>query len=243
MNPIRVLSIDFWNTLYELPGTSALRDEIRGDLLRRFAKFVKVHDPEVPRTLFRVADGFIKERWGRGLSSTDEDVLAHLLRHFDGLAEDQASMFLERIDDIHRTVLKPVPVLGAVQFLRWASARFPVYLISDTYTIRGRVIDGVLEDDGLLATLKSRLYSDVIGVEKPNTRAIEIILANERVPATHLLHIGDLETRDVEMSRRAGCQSVLINGCSSKVQDEKTAAVYRCSTFRELQRWMEARGC
>jgi FMN phosphatase YigB (HAD superfamily) len=204
-----------------------------------------VFDSSVPERFFQVVDSFIKGRWHKGLASSSEEIVSHVAGEFDGrCSATQARLLLDAVDEIYLSVLRPTIVDGADEFLRWASSRVPVYLISDTYTIRGRLLDRVLEGDGLRQYLKACFYSDELGVEKPNPEAVNRVLTIENIPSAELLHIGDLAERDAEMSRRANTQCILVDRARTNMTlsgTEHLRGVVTCCSFHEIQRLIDGR--
>ena len=125
-----------------------------------------------------------------------------------------------------------------MEFVRWAAARLPVYLISDTYTVRSHVIDQILRSDGLIDLFRERLYSDVIGVQKPSPEAVAHILTATGLPANALVHIGDLLDRDAEMARKAGCFCILLQDTDqgrAGAADLGEHVLATCPSFRDVQ--------
>ena len=149
-----------------------------------------------------------------------------------------AESLLDLVADIYATELKPELASGAEQFIGWAADRWPLYLISDTYTLTSSVLDRILSTDGLLTKFADRFYSDKLGCEKPSTLAITSVAARESVPAQAIVHIGDLEERDAELARRAGCRCILLQQrkpepLSASVDGRSVIAV--CRSFHEVR--------
>src|ERR1051325_8085463 len=166
--PIAALSSDFWDTLYRHVGTVEYRRHIRDGRLgsyleqRGYGNYARLGG-----SFFGVLDRHIKDEWKLGYAPNLDRIVGHVSQELQ-LGSDVASKLvtelLEEVDEIYASDLKPEPIPGAADFLQWASSKWPTYLICDTYTLGGVLLDRVLEADGLLPYLAGRYYSDQLGV-------------------------------------------------------------------------------
>lgn len=81
-------------------------------------------------------------------------------------------------------------------------------LICDTGFTPGRVVRQLLDRTGLLEFLEVTIFSDEIGVPKPDRRAFQAALDALGVEATGAVHIGDLRRSDVAGAKNARMGSV-----------------------------------
>ncbi|MBS1104932.1 MAG: HAD-superfamily hydrolase, subfamily variant 1 [Deltaproteobacteria bacterium] len=102
-----------------------------------------------------------------------------------------------------------VPLEGAVETVAaLARAGVPAALICDTGLTPGRVVRKHLARVGLLDGLRAQLFSDEVGVPKPDARIFRAALAALGVAARGAVHVGDLLRTDVAGARNVGMQSV-----------------------------------
>ena len=93
--------------------------------------------------------------------------------------------------------------------------------------------------DNLLDLFKFRFYSDIIGLQKPNTFAINKIRTQEKIDNDQIIHIGDLLNKDYELSRKSGCYFILLdhykkyNSSEINLRDEQFLGI--CHSYTELE--------
>lgn len=238
---MRVLTLDFWNTLYHHRGSPKYQAEVRATKLLEYCDARGITDAQtVATTFFDVLDRFVRDCWDKKVCSMPDAILHHAITHYENkLSQEAALELMALIKHIYMTALKPELFTGAAEFVQWAKTRFRIYLISDTYVIRGETLDALLRADNLRDAFQACFYSDVVGVEKPNTAAIERIRATTQVGVGDIIHIGDHLERDYELARRAGCRFIhLCHDSHAQIPDVELAPqvfIARCYSFRELQ--------
>ncbi|MEN8182487.1 MAG: HAD-IA family hydrolase [Myxococcota bacterium] len=89
-------------------------------------------------------------------------------------------------------------------------ARIPCALVCDTGLTPGHVVRRHLDHQGLLNGLAVQVFSDEVGVPKPDPRAFRAALEPLGVPPERALHVGDLRRTDVAGARGLGMTSVRI---------------------------------
>jgi FMN phosphatase YigB (HAD superfamily) len=149
---------------------------------------------------------------------------------------------LESLYAIYTSELKPGINIGAKEFLLWASQFWKLFIISDTYTLPGSILDRILQIDGICDIFAGRYYSDQLGVEKPNTMAIEKIICEANVRPEFIIHIGDLISKDYELCRRTGAKFILFaDDKNNQREDSLSPTIYigKCKNFQDLLQFME----
>lgn len=238
---MRVLTLDFWNTLYHHRGSLNYQADVRGIKLLEYCKAQGIPDAQtIATTFFEVLDRFVRDCWDKNVCPMPDAVLHHAITHYENKLTPEAALdLMALIKDIYMTALKPELFAGAVEFVQWAKTRFPCYLISDTYVVRGETLDALLRADNLRDAFQECFYSDVLGVEKPNTAAIERVRTAEQVEVGDIIHVGDHLERDYELARRAGCRFIHLWHDSReqppRAQLEPQVFIARCYSFSELQ--------
>lgn len=217
----RVVTIDFWNTLYFQAGTAATRSAAE---TRRLAAALELHGfghkKEIADRFLAFVDGHIKSVWERGYVPTVENALDEAGEEF-GVSRQLVRILLHELYDLYVTDLKPEPAEGAPEFLRWVSSRWPLYLISDTFTLSGSVLDRVLRRDGLFDLFRGRYYSDEVGCKKIDPQAMRAVIERENVRPSQIVHIGDLPESDGVLAERVGCRFILLGRDREASRDEE----------------------
>lgn len=113
-----------------------------------------------------------------------------------------------------------VPLDGAVETVSaLARAGVPQALICDTGLTPGRVVREHLARLGLLGGLRAQLFSDEVGVPKPDARIFRAALGALGIEAAGAVHVGDLLRTDVAGARGVGMHSVRLRA----VHDDPSA--------------------
>ncbi|GAB2701906.1 hypothetical protein GCM10027037_29220 [Mucilaginibacter koreensis] len=89
-------------------------------------------------------------------------------------------------------------------------------LLSNTGFIRGEILRQVLQQLDIAPYLNFQLYSDEVGLSKPNPKFFEMLLqgaaqCNKKALPANIIHVGDNKNADIEGALKAGIQSRLIN--------------------------------
>jgi putative hydrolase of the HAD superfamily len=102
---------------------------------------------------------------------------------------------------------------------RLAAAGVAMALICDTGLTPGSVVRTHLEREGLLAHLDATLFSDEVGVPKPDPRIFQAALDALEIPAGDTTHVGDLRRTDVAGARALAMGSVRISATHDDASD------------------------
>jgi putative hydrolase of the HAD superfamily len=208
MKPVRAITFDFWSTLFRI-ANSPPRQKIRidaltdatgtshgraADALREVSRVFMRHHIEEQRTLqphdaVRVAGDFL------GVPVPPEKV--------DSVAEAFGTAIL-----MH----SPVPIDGALDAVRAAAEHVPVGLVSDTGLSPGSSLKELLRRNGFLEYFKVLVFSDEVGVAKPQRPMFETAARAMGVAPSELFHLGDLEITDIAGARNVGASAALFAG-------------------------------
>jgi putative hydrolase of the HAD superfamily len=97
-----------------------------------------------------------------------------------------------------------------LQLLAGAGVR--TALICDTGLTPGRVVRRHLDALGLLPHLEAQVFSDEVGVPKPDPRVFHRALELLDAEPARAVHVGDLLRTDVAGARAVGMRSVRLRG-------------------------------
>ncbi len=131
------------------------------------------------------------------------------------------------------------PVKGAEEVLSQLRAKgLRLVLICDVAITSGRTIRSLLGSAGLFGYLDEAVFSDEVGVPKPDPRIFEEALGRLNMAGSEGLHVGDLRSTDVAGARQVGMTTVRFRG----VQDddsEGAEADFVMDDLRELVRLLD----
>ncbi len=230
------VTFDCWNTLL------VEADWQRAHALRVAALAHAAHEAGRSTTAREAGDAFDTAwqrhmaLWEQGVVSGAREVALWALAEL-GLNEPHPALehLVESYQEASHT--SRVTALDGARELLEALGRAGVRraLVCDTGLTPGRVVRQHLERLGLLDWLEVQIFSDEIGVPKPDARAFRAALDGLEVAAPRALHVGDLRRTDVAGARGVGMGSVRIRA----PHDDDSAlpeADYVVSSHAELQR-------
>jgi putative hydrolase of the HAD superfamily len=212
---IRAVTFDLWNTLFSDRDYSDHRVGYVSDVLRTL---------NVERSPHEIREAYISAAdLGRSISATgdhrhftNQERLGHILGHLDvELPEDARSSLIGRFEN---AIWENPPALkeGASETLVVLHDRFAIGMISDTGVTSGRVIRRVLDELGVLEFFSTTIFSDEVGLCKPNGLVFERALKKLEVNPSEAVHVGDLLRTDVAGAKGAGMMAVWIRGESDQ---------------------------
>ena len=212
--PVRVISVDFWNTLVVAATGSPEREAIRMRRLSAACDSIRCSRPDDHiRSAYRHAQERFNEEWlgERRTPSTDRFVRWI----WDTLDIQVTGREHDHTVDCFRNVLLDHPpglAPGVETTLRHLADRYPLVIISDTMVSPGRTIRNLLELQGLLDLFSGFVFSDETGFAKPDRRAFEAAAAVAGATTRELMHVGDLKPTDIAGARESGARAVLFTG-------------------------------
>ena len=210
MKPLAAVTFDCWNTLlvdHALDAARALR--VAALIEAAGTKGVQLDDARA-LTVIRAAHMRHVELWSRGIGTGALEMAGWSLEAI-GIAD--ASLVPElghRFEEagLAGSVAALPGARDALETLRGRGLR--TALICDTGFSGGRVIRQFLARVGLLELLEVQIFSNEVGVPKPDRRMFDAALAPLGVAAEAAVHVGDLKRTDVHGGRSAGMGTVRI---------------------------------
>lgn len=209
---IKAITFDFWCTLFRdangearqtirvnaLAEASGESRERAAEALTHSAREFQRHHANEQRTLdpkdaVRIAGEYLGVDLQNGAADQLEHVFATAILHYS-----------------------PVPIAGALRAVRAAAAQYPVGIISDSGLSPGFSLRRLLDRYGFTGYFGVTVFSDEIGVSKPQRRMFEKAAEGLGVQPDELLHIGDLEWTDVKGALDVGSQAALFGGDNAK---------------------------
>ncbi len=206
--PLHTVTFDCWETLIFQPDPPASGAR-RASLLARMVRDAGHAVSEASATN-ALDDGWARhhQTWRSGGSSGAPEIVAFALASLGvadrGLAEKIASAIQEVAlgEDI-------LVVDGARQSLEWLAERgIRRALICDTGFTPGPVVAKLLERMGLRDLLETLIFSDEVGVPKPDARMFHAALKALGSRPAGAVHVGDLRSTDIAGARAVGMSSV-----------------------------------
>ena len=218
--PVHAITFDFWCTLFRDPTQSRERKQIRVNAL---SKATGAPPAKAAVALNAVSLEFarchIEEQ--RTLDPLDAVRLAGANLGIPVPAEE-----VPRLAEVFATAIleyPPLPVDGALDAVRAAAERVPVGLVSDTGLSPGRSLKELLRRNGFLDYFKVLVFSDEVGVSKPQCPMFETAARALGVAPSELFHLGDIEITDIAGAKSFGASAALFAGENAHYLGNTTA--------------------
>ena len=206
--PIHTVTFDCWETLIFQPNPQAAS-------IRRAETFSQIlcergHEVSAERAAVALDAGWQchYQTWRRGASSGAPEIVAFALEHLD---IRDGGLTAEAVTAVQETALgDEVLVLdGARETLeRLAERGIHRALICDTGFTPGRVVSQLLDRLDLRNLLQATVFSDEVGVPKPDARMFRAALTALGSEAAGAVHVGDLRSTDIAGARAMGMGSI-----------------------------------
>ncbi len=222
-NQPKAITIDFWDTMVDARVNGLKRQTQRLDALQEVghATGTKLSTALI-EAAYQAATETFYAQWKHAHKTLRTSDLVNLIWEELELNVD-AALHQEVVTIFEEGLLYGPPQLaeGLPEALAWASNRFPLAIISDTMFSPGRVIRQYLASYDLLKHFSGFVFSDELGVSKPNPKAFKEAAYQLNTDPSTLLHIGDMPRTDVAGAVGVDAGSVLFTG----IQNNETAAI------------------
>lgn len=212
--PLRAVTLDFWDTLYDgttLPERPRIRREATARLLAAYGLTPSLEQLDA---LYHAA-AHEADRWWREehRGYTTEERIHWMLRRAGVEPREECEDVAEAVRAVDDALLMHPPALlpGAAECVRALAARYRLAIVSDTGFASGRAQDALLDRDGLRDCFVATVYSCDIGHAKPRPEPFLAALESVGVAPAEALHVGDIERTDVVGALGVGMRAVRLD--------------------------------
>jgi putative hydrolase of the HAD superfamily len=217
---IRAVTYDCWGTL--------LKDrDWEGAMHRRIGAlrdFVDL-DHESAEALLTEAMERHDDAWKQVETFGPGRMAAYCLEAFGIDDDDTISALTQQFEEasLETGVDRVEGSLETLSALRAANLR--TGLVCDTGFTPGRVVRGLLEDEGLLDLLEVTCFSDEVGVPKPGGDIFAKALAGLGARPPEAFHVGDLRRTDIAGARDIGMHVARFRGVHDDLSEAPEAEI------------------
>lgn len=210
---IRGVTFDWWHTIAETPWPDydAHMRRIRVERIREaFSDRGLVVEPEVLYAAYDRHTELLIQKWREHVDLSGEEQIRAFLRFatLDEADADLADALAASFGDAIRTRLPLLyPHIGpTLAALKRSGLR--VGLISNTGRTWGRFLRPIQDDLGIGKYFDDRVFSDEIGIRKPEPAIFERSLEHLELRPEEVVHVGDDLVADVAGSKALGIRAV-----------------------------------
>lgn len=243
MKKLKVISIDFWNTLFD-SQEGAMRNSARWKVLISTLEDLNVQFNS------KDLDNVVKKSWNYYYKVWDKEwrtpnareIIDFIWLEMEFEYNPQAVDYL--VNFFERSLLYSPPNLlpGAKQALINLSSKYKLAIVSDTGFSPGRIACELMEEVGILQYFSAFSFSDETGVAKPHKLAFEKILDDLDCKPQEALHIGDIERTDIAGALSVGMRAIKFEGDpTTLLAQEKTSeteAEFTAKNWGEIEEYL-----
>lgn len=196
---IKVITIDFWNTLFD-SSNGTERNALRLQKLKSAFEILglSVPDEEYEKAMQEAWEYFNNIWRNEQRTISTRDALLFFWNYFN------APKIEELIDDVQKTfeqsilIHPPQLVVGVQDVLQSLSSRYKLAIVSDTGFSPGSVLRELLKINGIYDFFSAFSFSNETGVAKPHPKAFQTVLEQLDCQPESAIHIGDIEETDIQ---------------------------------------------
>lgn len=212
--PLRAVSFDYWDTLYEGATVPERKDKRRLAVHRMLAAVGCTATAAEIDAIYRES-AIEADRWWREEHrgyTADERIRWMLTRlSIERPADcEHVATVVRAVDDALLDV-PPQLLPGADRMLASVASRTRLAIISDTGFASGRAQDRLLEAHDLRRLFDVTVYSADVGHAKPRPEPFRAAIAALGVRPDEIIHVGDNERTDVGGALAAGLRAVRVD--------------------------------
>lgn len=217
MKDLKVITIDFWNTLFDSINHEK-RYKYRNDILleetNKLGIKVEYSDLEIA---IKESWSFFEENWIKKHRTPVSSEMVNVIWNHLKLPNEKNS-FDRIVNSYEDSLFEHPPLLidGVAEMLPKMAEKYKLGLISDTGYSPGTHLRKLMEQNGILQYFSSFSFSNETGYSKPHGNAFKIILDELNLNPENAIHIGDIERTDIVGANNYGMTSVLFTGTDSE---------------------------
>lgn len=231
--PIKVITFDFWGTLYH--NTVSLKHERKARIRTMFDRCAleDVSDEQIYKAM--------ENSWLLWDDIWRKEQRTLPVSEFLGLVFSELKVVLPpwAVDELCHTLQEAiftgntVPTNHVAEVVGELASTYTLGIISDTGVSSGKYLNRLIERDHR-GKFSFGLYSDELGMSKPAAGVFQKVLEINGCTAAEVVHVGDLKHTDVLGAKQAGMHSVRYAGVRDDVGEGFPEADWVITDYRDL---------
>lgn len=211
--PIKAITIDFWNTLFDSSNGKQRNDYRIKELIKQVDKFGLVFKRRALDEAMKASWEYFNNIWIKETRTPSAMETVSFFWRYLKLPEDKASEKI--VADAFADSINAYPpglMEGAKDALKKLSAEYKLAIISDTGFSPGTMLRELMRDNGVGEYFNTYSFSDETGVSKPEPLAFTYALDQLQCLPGDAVHIGDIEFTDVRGAKNIGMKAIRFKG-------------------------------
>ena len=241
---IKVITIDFWNTLFDSSGGTERNDLRLKILINEIDKYgIVVKREEFESALVSTWE-FFNSIWFSEQRTPEPIESIGFFWNKLNLPEDKNALDkLVRIFSESILIHPPKLIRDVENILNVLSKNYKLGIVSDTGFSPGIVLRQLLKDSKIYDYFSEFSFSDETGVSKPHEKAFLKILNSLDCKSNEAVHIGDIEKTDIVGAKNLRMKAILFAGDKTstmiKHNNNTTISDFQASNWKEIPNLIE----
>ena len=210
---IKVITIDFWNTLFDSSGGD-LRNNFRQKILfeQMDKSGVWIKSDEYDKAMKSTWEYFENIWTKEHRTPNAKDCVGHMWNYLELPKNEEAISVVEKSFAECVLVHPPKLLAGAGEVLQELSSKYELALVSDTGFSPGTILQQLMIESDIIKYFSVFSFSDETGVAKPHQKAFRTALEPFSVLSEEAVHIGDIEQTDIVGAKNFGMSAIRFTG-------------------------------
>lgn len=227
---VKAITFDFWNTLFR-DANGPPRQQMRIDA---FVKATGLDEARVDAALQDVWSEFGRHHKEEQCTLGPRDAVCMAAQALNVTLDPEAEQDLTEVFGTAILAYSPEIIEGADEAVRVAADFGPIAIISDSGVSPGSSLRELLNRANLSRYFTTMVFSDEVGVAKPQAPMFEAASRGLGVPMTDLLHIGDLEHTDIAGAKAVNAKAAIFANGNTVEQTQADYAIMEWNEFPKL---------
>ncbi len=241
---IKVITIDFWNTLFD-SSNGKLRNTYRQEaLLKEIARLGKTVDMSDLKDAMQASWEFFDHIWKNDMRTPSPYETVEFFWDYLQIPPDQRALDTI-VDAFENCIIKYPPsiIKGVRKSMKKLSKIYQLAIVSDTGFSPGSILRELLYKEEIFDYFSAFSFSDETGVSKPHEKAFSTVLDKLKCKPENALHIGDIEETDIKGAKNIGMKAIKFSGDDTSHPAFKkggsTIADIELSSWKEIREFLK----
>ena len=239
---IQAVTFDLWDTIIvddsDEPKRAA-QGLLSKYLTRRELvwKMLEKHEPvnrELVDASYAATDAAFRKVWyDHNVTWPVDERLAIVLKGVGRTLPQEEMAELVRLHEEMELEIQPDLAPGIVEAIKELHGKYKLGVISDTIFSSGVVLRKLLQANDIEQYFDAFIFSDEMGVSKPDPRAFTAAAKALGVDITKIAHVGDRDTKDIKGPQGLGAKGIYTTVVNDR-GSSKTSADAICRDYANL---------
>ncbi len=238
---IKVITIDFWNTLFD-SSNGIERNQLRLQKLKSAFEFLglTIPDEEYEKAMQEAWEYFNNIWRNEQRTISTYDALLFFWNYFNAPKNEELIRDVQYTFEQSILIYPPKLVDGVPEVLENLASKYKLAIVSDTGFSPGKVLRELLKINEIFHFFSAFSFSNETGVAKPHPMAFQTVLRQLNCPAENALHIGDIEETDIQGAKKLKMLAIRFIGNHLDFPNEDselhTIADYIATSWQDIPR-------